>query len=146
MAIRYYSEQTRMPRIRKRIINDWIKAIAGGLGKKVGEIACIFCSDNKILELNQQYLKHDYYTDIITFGYSGGQVISGDIFISLDTVQSNAGTFHTSYPEELHRTIIHGILHLCGIDDKAPEEREAMREMENKALSLLPEEACKNLI
>jgi len=73
-------------------------------------------------------------------------VISGDIFISLDTVQSNAGTFHTSYPDELHRTIIHGILHLCGIDDKAPGERETMREMENKALSLLPEEACKNLI
>ena len=98
----------------------------------------------KILEVNRQYLQHDYYTDIITFDYTEGNKISGDLFISLDTVKTNSDTFHTPYNEELHRTIIHGILHLCGINDKAPGEREIMEANENKALSILPEE-CKGI-
>ena len=95
-----------------------------------------------ILEVNRQYLQHDYYTDIITFDYTSGNKISGDLFISLDTVKTNAEKFNTEYNEELHRTIIHGILHLCGINDKGPGEREIMEENENKALAILPEE-CK---
>ena len=105
--------------------------------KKTSDIAYIFCSDEKILEINRQYLQHDYYTDIITFDYDEGDTISGDIFISLDTVRSNAEQYHQSYKRELHRVIIHGILHLCGIDDKGPGEREAMEEAENNALALI---------
>lgn len=110
--------------------------------EKVGDICYIFCSDEKILEVNRQYLQHDYYTDIITFDYTEKNKIAGDLFISLDTVKSNSETLHTPYTEELHRTIIHGILHLCGINDKGPGEREIMEANENKALAILPD-ACK---
>ena len=94
------------------------------------------------MEVNRQYLQHDYYTDIITFDYTSGDKISGDLFSSLDTVKTNAEAFHATYNEELHRTIIHGILHLCGINDKGPGEREIMEANENSALAILPEE-CK---
>ena len=106
-------------------------------GKRVGEIAYIFCSDEKILEVNRQYLQHDYYTDIITFDYCAGNRLSGDLFISLDTVRTNAEQFNQPYERELHRVIIHGILHLCGINDKGPGEREIMEAAENKALEML---------
>ncbi|MDR1402677.1 MAG: rRNA maturation RNase YbeY [Tannerellaceae bacterium] len=143
MSIRYYTEDTRFPLIKKRIVNSWIQAVASLFEKKTGTISYIFCSDEKILEINKQYLNHDYYTDIITFDYSEKNAISGDIFISTDTVKSNSEKYKTLYTEELHRTIIHGILHLCGIDDKGPGEREIMENYENKALLLLPEEAYK---
>ena len=126
-----------MPKIRRRDTSAWIKAVAASYGKRVGEIAYIFCDDEKILEVNRQYLQHDYYTDIITFDYTVGDVISGDIFISLDTVRSNSEEQHTTYDNELHRVIIHGILHLCGINDKGPGEREIMEAAENKALAML---------
>jgi rRNA maturation RNase YbeY len=100
----------------------------------VGDIAYIFCNDEKILEINRQYLGHDYFTDIITFDYDEGDIISGDLFISLDTVRSNAEEQGTNYDEELYRVIIHGILHLCGINDKGPGEREIMEAAENEAL------------
>ena len=137
--ITYQTEGAEMPHIKKRKITEWIKTIAESYGKKVGEIAYIFCSDEKILEVNRQYLQHDYYTDIITFDYTEGNRISGDLFISLDTVSTNAEQFKASYDNELHRVIIHGILHLCGIDDKGPGEREIMETAENKALALLKE-------
>lgn len=137
MAILYQAEDIKMPSIKKREITSWIKAVAASYSRSVGDIAYVFCSDNKILEVNNQYLQHDYYTDIITFDYSEDDVISGDIFISLDTVKSNSEQFGTDYTDELHRIIIHGILHLCGINDKAPGEREHMTECENKALELL---------
>ncbi|HIZ04763.1 MAG TPA: rRNA maturation RNase YbeY [Candidatus Phocaeicola gallistercoris] len=137
--ITYQTEGVEMPHIKKREITEWIKTIAESYGKKVGEIAYIFCSDEKILEVNRQYLQHDYYTDIITFDYTEGNRISGDLFISLDTVRTNAEQFKASYDNELHRVIIHGILHLCGIDDKGPGEREIMETAENKALALLKE-------
>ena len=105
----------------------------------MGDIAYIFCNDEKILEVNRQYLQHDYYTDIITFDYDEDDVISGDLFISLDTVRTNAEQVGATYEEELHRVIIHGILHLCGINDKGPGEREIMEENENKALAMLKE-------
>ncbi len=142
MAISYQTDGIKMPAIKKRETTAWIKAVASSYEKKVGEIAYIFCSDEKILEVNKEYLQHDYYTDIITFDYTAGDKIGGDIFISLDTVKSNAETFHTEYNEELHRTIIHGVLHLCGINDKGPGEREIMEANENEALSILPPE-CK---
>ena len=107
------------------------------LRKKTREIAYIFCSDEKILEVNRQYLQHDYYTDIITFDYCEGDRLSGDLFISLDTIRTNAEQFGASYEDELHRVIIHGILHLCGINDKGPGEREVMEAAENKALGML---------
>lgn len=138
--ITYQTEGVEMPSIKKRETTAWIKAVAETYGKKVGEIAYIFCSDEKILEVNRQYLQHDYYTDIITFDYTSGDKISGDLFISLDTVKTNSEAFNTPYNEELHRTIIHGILHLCGINDKGPGEREIMEANENKALAILPEE------
>lgn len=134
--ISYNVEGVRMPAIRRRDTSAWIKAVAATYGKQVGSIAYIFCNDDKILEVNQQYLQHDYYTDIITFDYCEDDVLNGDLVISLDTVRSNAELFHKDYDEELHRVIIHGILHLCGQNDKGPGEREQMEAAENKALAL----------
>lgn len=136
MAIAYYAEEVKLPAIKKRETTAWIKEVAATYGMKTGDIAYIFCSDEKILEVNKQYLQHDYYTDIITFDYTEKDVISGDIFISLDTVKSNSLQFGTDYTEELYRIIIHGILHLCGINDKGPGEREIMTEKENEALAI----------
>ncbi len=140
MAIQYYAEDIKLPGIKKRAVTAWIKAVAASYGKKTGEISYIFCNDEKILEVNREYLQHDYYTDIITFDYTEGDTVAGDLFISLDTVRTNADTFQVTYTEELYRTIIHGVLHLCGINDKGPGEREIMEGEENKALALLPAE------
>ncbi len=137
--ITYQTEEVKMPSIKKRQTTAWIKAVAGTYDKKIGEIAYIFCSDNKILEVNREYLNHDYYTDIITFDYCEGNRLSGDLFISLDTIRTNSIQFGSTYDDELYRVIIHGILHLCGINDKGPGEREIMEAAENKALSLLKE-------
>lgn len=135
--ITFQTEQIEMPAINQTKIREWIKAVAASYGKRVGEIAYFFCDDEKILEVNREYLQHDYYTDIITFDYCEGNRLSGDLFISLDTVRSNAEMLGTDYDTELHRVIIHGVLHLCGINDKGPGEREIMEEAENKALMLL---------
>lgn len=129
-----------MPGIKKRKVTAWIKAVAASYGRKTGEIGYMFVDDEKILEVNREYLGHDYYTDIITFDYDEDDVINGDLVISLDTVRTNAEQFGKTYDEELHRVIIHGILHLCGINDKGPGEREIMEEAENRALSFLSEE------
>ena len=135
--ISYQSIDIAMPKIKRRATTRWIRSVAATYGKKVGDVAYIFVSDDKILEVNRQYLQHDYYTDIITFDDSEGDVISGDLFISLDTVRSNSEQQGTAYEEELHRVIIHGILHLCGLNDKGPGEREIMEAAENKALKLM---------
>ena len=135
--IQYIAENVKMPKLEKQRINRWIKEIAAGYGKKTGDIAYVFCDDQKILEINNQYLEHDYYTDIITFDYTTGNTISGDIFISLDTVKSNADEYVADFETELHRILIHGILHLCGNDDKSPELRIDMTDKENKALGQL---------
>ncbi len=135
--ITFQTEQIEMPAINQTKIREWVKAVAASYGKRVGEIAYFFCDDEKILEVNREYLQHDYYTDIITFDYCEGNRLSGDLFISLDTVRSNAEMLGTDYDTELHRVIIHGVLHLCGINDKGPGEREIMEEAENKALMLL---------
>ena len=144
MAIAYYAEEVKLPAIKKKTVGDWIRKVASLYGKRTGDISYIFCSDEKILEVNKQYLQHDYYTDIISFDYTEGTKISGDLFISLERVKSNSENFGTDYTEELHRIIIHGILHLCGINDKGPGEREIMTQKENEALALLPEEDRKS--
>ena len=110
MAVTYQTEGVKMPDIKKRETTEWIKNVAASYGKRLGEIAYIFCSDEKILEVNRQYLQHDYYTDIITFDYCQGDRLSGDLFISLDTIRTNAEQFGAAYDDELHRVIIHGIL------------------------------------
>lgn len=135
--ITFQTENIEMPAIDQAKVRDWIKKVAATYQKKVGEIAYFFCDDEKILEVNRQYLQHDYYTDIITFDYCEGNKLSGDLFISLDTVRSNSELFGTDYNTELHRVIIHGVLHLCGINDKGPGEREIMEAAENRALELL---------
>lgn len=135
--ITYNSENVKMPKIRKRDTSAWIKKVAAAHGKKVGEIGYLFCDDEKILEVNREFLQHDYYTDIITFDYCEGDTLNGDLVISLDTIRTNAELFKKTYEEELHRVIIHGILHLCGINDKGPGEREIMEAEENKALALM---------
>ncbi len=134
--ISYLNDGVKMPAIKRRGVSAWVKAVAQSYGKKVGDIAYIFCNDEKILEVNKEYLQHDYYTDIITFDYCDGDTISGDLFISLDTVRSNSELVGATYEQELYRVIIHGILHLCGINDKAPGEREIMEAAEDKALAM----------
>lgn len=135
MPIAFFNEDVPMPAVKKTEIRKWVTDVAARYGKKVDEISYIFCNDDKILEINRQYLDHDYYTDIITFDYSEKKKISGDIFISLDTVQSNATKYQQPYLTELYRVIIHGILHLCGINDKSPAERAQMEAAENEALT-----------
>jgi len=135
--ITYNTENVSLPKIKKRETTAWIRRVAATYGKRVGEVGYLFCDDEHILEVNREYLGHDYYTDIITFDYCEDDVLNGDLVISLETVRSNAELFGKNYDEELHRVIIHGILHLCGINDKAPGERELMEAAENRALSLL---------
>ena len=134
--ITYSTDGVRMPKIKKRETTAWIRDVAATYGKKVGEIGYMFVNDDRILEVNREYLGHDYFTDIITFDYCEGDVLNGDLVISLDTVRSNAELFHKDYDEELHRVIIHGVLHLCGINDKGPGEREIMEAAEDRALAV----------
>lgn len=139
MELSFHTQGVSMPSISEDLLNQWILKVALSHKKTVGEIAYIFCSDEVILETNQHYLQHDFYTDIITFDYTEGNKISGDIFIGMETVTSNAQEYEVPFNEELHRVIIHGILHLCGIDDQTPEQRENMEQEENKALALIKE-------
>ncbi len=125
-----------MPLVDYQRLERWISEVAEQHDRLLGPIGYLFCDDKHILEVNREFLRHDYYTDIITFDNSRGKMISGDIVISLDTVASNAEMLGVTYDEELLRVIIHGILHLCGIDDKGPGEREIMESHENTALSI----------
>jgi rRNA maturation RNase YbeY len=138
--ITYDSINLALPDIDTAATTAWVKSVAAAHGKRCGNIAYIFDDDEKILEVNREFLQHDYYTDIITFDYTEGNRISGDLFISLDTVRTNAEDVGTTYEEELHRVIIHGILHLCGINDKGPGEREIMEAEENRALAMLKDD------
>ena len=140
MEITFQSEGVEHPPIDENSLSQWIETVAKKHDRETGEISYLFCDDEKILEVNQQYLNHDFYTDIITFDYSEGNVISGDIIISLQTVESNSQMYKTDFKEELHRVIIHGILHLCGQGDLTDEEESAMRDAENSALEMLSTE------
>ncbi|MBE6310462.1 MAG: rRNA maturation RNase YbeY [Bacteroidales bacterium] len=135
-TINFLSKKIEMPKFDEEKVRTWIEEVARRHDRRVGDLNYIFCNDEKILEVNIEFLQHDYYTDIITFDYSTKRKISGDIFISLDTVASNAGLFAKDYDEEFMRVVIHGVLHLCGINDKGEGEREIMEQHENDALAL----------
>lgn len=120
----------------KRLNNSWLKLVAESEIKKLGNINIIFCSDNYILDVNVKYLGHDYFTDIITFDYCVKNILSGDLFISIDTVRDNSEFYKTEFNDELNRVIVHGLLHLIGYDDHTPEEQKIMREKENYYLEL----------
>lgn len=136
-SFQWLSRGVEMPGIDYAQIERWIIRVAREHNRIVGEVAYIFCDDEEILRVNRQFLQHDYYTDIITFDNTRGRLIGGDIFVSLDTVASNAESVGTTYDSELRRVIIHGILHLCGINDKGPGEREVMEAHEDAALALI---------
>ena len=129
--------QTPMPDIDTEKLGRWVDEVARRHDRILGPLTYIFCDDEKIIEVNRQFLQHDYYTDIITFDYTRGRRISGDMFISLDTVATNAEAVGADYATELRRVIVHGVLHLCGINDTGPGEREIMERHENEALALL---------
>ncbi|MBQ2170300.1 MAG: rRNA maturation RNase YbeY [Paludibacteraceae bacterium] len=133
--ITFVTEDIEMPALDERKTGRWIRAVAADYGFTVGNINYIFCSDERELEVNRQFLGHDYYTDVITFDYSTAATLNGDIFISLDTVRSNAEMVGASFDEELRRIIIHGVLHLTGQGDKTPETKAEMTEKENRALA-----------
>ncbi len=136
MAIQFFSEDIDFPNINKRDVKRWINKVATLKSKQVGKLNFIFVSDDKILEINRQYLEHDYYTDVITFDYIEDNIVSGDIFISLETVDSNAKKYGEDASRELHRVIIHGVLHLLGYKDKSDQEAKEMHTQENQALDL----------
>lgn len=135
--INWMTESVEMPHLDWPLIECWIKAVAKSEGFRLGQLNYIFCDDKRILEVNLEFLRHDYYTDIITFDYTSAGYINGDLYISLDTVKSNSEIQSVAYSSELLRVIIHGVLHLCGINDKGPGEREIMEAHEDKALQLL---------
>lgn len=135
--IDFLAQGVDMPNFNQDTVRQWIDAVVRTFNKSVGNLTYIFCDDPKILEVNRTYLKHDYFTDIITFDYSNHRRISGDMFISLDTVRTNAEQFGKAYDDELMRVVIHGVLHLIGINDKGLGEREIMEAHENEALAML---------
>ena len=133
--IRYFIQDTDFLFKRRAVHNAWLKAVAVEENRRLGDISVIFCSDAYLLDMNRKYLGHDYFTDIITFDYSEGEVLSGDLFISVDTVRSNASFYSAEFDDELDRVIVHGLLHLIGYDDHSEEEFAAMKEKENYYLS-----------
>lgn len=137
MNITFNTEGAPMPDINPQRIRQWVQRVAEAHGRRVGEVNYVFVSDERILDINRQFLGHDYYTDIITFDYCEADILQGDLYISLDTVRTNAEGLGVAYAQELSRVVIHGILHLCGINDKGPGEREVMEAEENTALALL---------
>lgn len=139
--ISYNVVNTEMPPINQQKVTEWVRQVAATYRRHVGDINFIFVDDEEILRVNREFIGHDYYTDHIGFDYSQGSTISGDIYIGVDTVRTNSEQIGCDYNEELHRVIIHGVLHLCGIDDKGPGERAIMEAEEDKALEL-----WKNLI
>lgn len=139
MDLDFNAEGIEMPALDKRVIGTWLQKVAESHGRVAGRLTYIFMDDKGILDVNRTYLNHDYYTDIITFDYSKRRMINGDMYISLDTVRSNAELVGVEYINELYRVIVHGVLHLCGINDKGPGEREIMEHHEDTALTLLQE-------
>lgn len=126
-----------MPSFNVALVERWIEQVAKNHDRVLGPLTYVFCNDEKIIGVNREFLQHDYYTDIITFDYSRSRMVSGDMFISLDTVASNAAMVGCDYERELMRVVVHGVLHLCGINDKGPGEREIMEAHEDEALRLL---------
>lgn len=138
MAVTFHIQEVDFSLANRRVLKAWLRQLAEAERKDVGALTCIFCSDEYLLSLNKTYLEHDYYTDVITFDYSAGNVISGDIFISIDSVQANAAAYKVSFLSELYRVMAHGVLHLCGYRDATEAERKVMRAKENACLGMLP--------
>ena len=134
--IRYFTEDVKFTLKDKMANNRWLKMVAGSEIRMIGDINIIFCSDNYILDVNMRYLQHDYFTDIITFDYCEGKVLSGDLFISVDSVRENANEYGVEFDEELHRVMVHGLLHLIGYDDHSPEEEREIHEKEDYYLNM----------
>ena len=134
--VHYFTEDCSFLFKEKRLTSRWLKLVAGSEVRKLGDISIIFCSDPYILDVNLRYLQHDYYTHIITFDYCEGDTLSGDLFISIDSVRENAALYGTEFADELNRVIVHGVLHLIGYDDHTEEEVAEMRAKENYYLSL----------
>lgn len=145
MKVIFYSETVQVPDFDQQVITTWLERVANSHSFAVRNLTYLFCNDDYILDANRRFLNHDYYTDIITFDYSTSKSISGDMLISLDTVRSNAEQMGVGYGLELMRVIVHGVLHLCGINDKGPGEREIMERFENEALELLPSNVYSDL-
>ena len=134
--VRYYTEDIKFEYKNRLFNNRWLKMVAGSEMKSIGDVNVIFCSDNYILEINMRYLQHDYFTDIITFDYCEGNTLSGDLFISIDSVRENSSFYGSDFDEELHRVIVHGLLHLAGYDDHTDEDIKVMRSKENYYLNM----------
>ncbi len=137
MAVTFHFEQISKFPFKVNSHKNWIKGVIESYESRVGDISFIFCSDSYLLKINQEYLNHDYYTDVITFDYCDGKITSGDIFISVDRIKENASLNNVPYSVELQRIIIHGVLHLLGFHDNSPELKLRMTEAENLALELL---------
>ena len=129
--IRYFNEDIKFVLKQKLLNNRWLKTVAGSEMRRIGDINIIFCSDNYILDVNMKYLEHDYFTDIITFDYCEKDILSGDLFISIDSVRENASFYGTDFEDELNRVMVHGILHLIGYDDHSENDIAQMRAKEN---------------
>ena len=136
-TIQFVNKKTRFKLKEKERIASWVERVVLMYHKFPGDIQYVFCDDTFLAEMNQQYLQHDTLTDIITFNYNSGHYISGDIFISIDRIKENAATYKTTIEDELHRVMIHGILHLCGLNDKTAKDKKLMQEKENEALEIL---------
>ena len=134
--VSYFTQDTSFVFKGKRLNNSWLKVVAGSEIRRLGDISIIFCSDNYILDVNMKYLSHDYFTDIITFDYCEGKTLSGDLFISIDSVRENASFYGSEFSDELNRVIVHGLLHLIGYDDHNENDRKIMREKENYYLEI----------
>ena len=134
--VSFFNQDTAFAFKYKRLTAKWLKQVAASEAKMIGDVSVIFCSDNYLLGVNIKYLSHDYYTDIITFDYCEGSVLSGDLFISVDSVRENASFYGVEFEEELNRVIVHGLLHLIGYDDHSDEDIAVMRAKENYYLSL----------
>ncbi len=135
-SISFHNEGVTVKTPSKRVLKAWIKELVSNHGKKIGELAFVFCSDEKILEVNQNFLQHNYYTDIITFDYCEGDIVSGDVFISVERVKENAIHHQAEYKEELVRILAHGVLHLIGFQDKSPKKKKEMTKNEDLCISL----------
>lgn len=135
--ITYNAQNIDLPNIDQPVVTRWLEKVADGYDRRIGDINYVFVDDETILSMNREFIGHDYYTDHIGFDYCQGRILSGDIYISLDTVRTNAEKFSATYEQELHRVIVHGFLHLCGIEDKSPEQRQQMERAEDEALALL---------
>ena len=135
IMVSYFFEDINFKFNRRRLTSQWLKFTAESEIKRIGQVNIIFCSDNYILDINQKYLQHDYFTDIITFDYCEGKTLSGDLFISVDTVRENAIFYGTEFDDELNRVIVHGLLHLIGYDDHSEEDQKTMRSKEDYYLA-----------